>query len=81
MELPGKVQDLCRATTESSLRGSKWPNIEVQSRLIRGDLKVIKFGFLLHLAVTGIHGLGIELNIRQTRGFTDPYWPFCAKIH
>ena len=81
MELPGEVQNLCRATTESSLRGSKWPNIEVQSRLIRGDLKVIKCGFLLHLAVTGIHGLGTRLNIRHPRGFTDPYWPFCAKIH
>ena len=81
MELPGEVQNLCRATTESSLRGSKWPNIEVQSRLIRGDLKVIKCGFLLHLAVTSIHGLGAELNIRQTRDSTDPYWPFCAKIH
>ena len=80
MELPGEVQNLCRATTESSLRGSKWPNIEVQSRLIRGDLKVIKCGFLLHLAVTGIHGLATELNIRQTRGFTDPSWPF-VRIH
>ena len=57
MELPGEVQNLCRATTESSLRGSKWPNIEVQSRLIRGDLKVIKCGFLLHLVVTGIHSI------------------------
>ena len=31
MELPGEVQNLCRATTESSLRGSKWPNIALEA--------------------------------------------------
>ena len=72
MEPPGEVQNLCRDTTESSLRGSNLPIIEGQLGLIRGDFKVVKCGFLLHLVITGIHGLGTELNIRQTRGLTDP---------
>ena len=81
MEPPGEVQNFCADKTESSLRGSNWPNIEVQPRLIRCKFKVVKCSFLRGLVITGIHGLGTMLNICQTRGFTDPYWPFCAKMH
>ena len=63
------LQNSTRDMGEKS--ASEGPDSDGRSRLIRDDHKVTMCGFLLHLVVTGIHGLGIMLNIRQTRGSTD----------